>query len=113
MLWITFGNIKEGRVKEFQAWTKKNEGLLSKHAPPGFAYRGTFGTVLGFGRYDAAQIMECDKYGDFDALRNHGDETWNRLQAEALEFFLPGQGEAVLMREIGDVKVTEPKKAKK
>jgi len=34
MLWIQFGNIKEGRYKDFQAWTKKNEGLLEKHAPP-------------------------------------------------------------------------------
>ena len=113
MLWIQFGNIKEGRYKDFQAWTKKNEGLLEKHAPPGWAYRGTFGTVLGFGRYNVAVMMECSKYGDFDALREHKDETWDRLNEEATDFFLPGEAEAMLLREVGDVKVLEPKKPKK
>jgi hypothetical protein len=113
VLWIQFGNVKEGRQTEFQEWTKKNEGLWSKHAPPGWAYRGTFGTVLGFGRYDTAFMMECSKYSDFDALRNHRDETWDRLNGEVQDFFLPGQGEAILLREIGDVKITEPRKPKK
>jgi len=113
MLWIQFGNVKEGRMKEFQAWTKKNEGLLEKHAPAGWSYRGTFGTVLGFGRYDCGMMMECTNYGDFDRLRNHNDETWIRLNEEAADFFLPGQSEAILLREIGDVKISEPRKPKK
>ena len=113
MLWIQFGNVKEGRQKELQAWVKKNEGLLEKHAPPGWLYRGTFGTVLGFGRYDMAQIWECKKYGDFDTFREYDEGTWNRLNEEVVEFFLPGFGEAILLREIGDVKITEPKKPKK
>ncbi|HEX9340453.1 MAG TPA: hypothetical protein VF992_04700 [Thermoplasmata archaeon] len=86
--------------------------MFAKHAPPGLAYRGTFGTVLGFGRYDTALIMECIKYGDFDAFREHKDETWDRLAQESTEFVLPGQGEAMLLREIGDVKVVEPKRTK-
>ena len=113
MLWIQFGNVKEGRMKDFQDWTKKNEGQFEKHAPPGWAYRGTFGTVLGFGNYDTALIMECGKYGDFDKLREHKDEVWDRLGQEATEFFLPGQGQAILLRELGDVKVMEPLKKKK
>jgi len=113
MLWIQFGNVKEGRMKEFQEWTKKNEGLFEKHAPKGWNYRGTFGTVLGFGRHDTALLMECGKYGDFDALREHNDPTWNRLNEEAVDFFLPGSGEAILLREMGDVKIMEPKKPKK
>lgn len=112
-MWISYANVKEGRQKEFQEWTKKNEKLLEKHAPPGFAYRGTFGSVLGFGRYDTAIIWECNKYGDFDAFRAHKDETFGRLMEEGLDFFLPGQGESILLREIGDVIITEPKKAKK
>ena len=113
MLWIQFGNVKEGRAKEFQEWSKKNEGLLEKHAPPGWAYRGNYGTVLGFGKYDTAMMLECRKYADFDALREHKDETWNRLVEEAQDFFLPGQSEAMLLREIGDVRIVEPTKKKK
>ncbi len=79
-------------MKDFQEWTKKNEGQFEKHAPPGWAYRGTFGAVLGFGNYDSALIMECSKYGDFDKLREHKDEVWDRLGQEASEFFLPGAG---------------------
>ena len=112
-MWIQFGNVKEGRMRDFQERTKKNETMFAKHAPPGWAYRGTFGTVLGFGRHDAAMIMECGKYADFDNLREHNDETWMRLGEEATEFFLPGSNEAMLLREIGDVKVQEPKKKKK
>jgi len=58
-------------------------------------------------------MMECNKYGDFDALRDHKDETWDRLNEEATDFFLPGEAEAMLLREVGDVKVLEPKKPKK
>ena len=66
-----------------------------------------------FGNYDKALIMECSKYGDFDKLREHKDEVWDRLGQEASEFFLPGQGQAILLRELGDVKVMEPLKKKK
>ena len=69
--------------------------------------------MLGFGTYDTALILEYGKYGDFDKLREHKDETWDRLGAEANEFFLPGQSQAILLRELGDVKVMEPLKKKK
>lgn len=105
--------MKEGRYSELQAWVKKNEGALVKHAPSGWTYRGTFGTVLGFGKYDVAQIWELSRYGDFDTSREHDDPTWNRLNEEFVDFFMPGSGEATLLREIGDVKVVEPKKSKK
>jgi len=110
MLWMQSFNLKEGRVKEFQAWIKKNEGLVQKHAPPGWKYRGTYAYVLGFGRYEAAQMWECDRYGDFDALREHDDETWIRLNEEAMDFGAPEPGEAVLLREIGDTRIIEPEK---
>src|SRR5437870_6020160 len=91
MLWIQFGNVKEGRMKDFQEWTKKNEGQFEKHAPPGWAYRGTFGAVLGFGNYDSALIMECSKYGDFDKLREHKDEIWDRLGRKRANFSSRGR----------------------
>jgi hypothetical protein len=113
MLHIQFGNVKEGRYSELQEWLKKNQGTLAKHAPTGMTYRGTFGSVLGFGKFDVAQMWEMSKYGDFDRFREHDDQTWNQLNAEFLDFFMPGFGEAILLREMGDVKVVEPKKPKK
>ena len=110
MLWMQSGNVKEGRMKEFQAYVKKNEDLFQKFAPRGWTYRGTYGYVLGFGRFGVAAMWECKKYGDFDTFREHDDPNWTRLNEELFDFFDPNQGEAVLLREIGDVKITEPKK---
>lgn len=110
MLYMTSFNVKEGRNKEFQAWTKKNEDLFQKHAPKGWTYRGTYGYVLGFGRFGAALMWECSKYGDFDTFREHRDETWIRLGEEAGDFTSASEVESVLLREIGDVKIMEKAK---
>jgi len=113
MLYMTSFNLKEGRVREFQTWVKKNEDVMQKSAPRGWTYRGTYGYVLGFGRYGGAQLWECNKYGDFDAWREHSDPGWTRI-AEEFDGFLSEQpGESVLLREMGDVKVIEAKKPKK
>ena len=91
------------------AWTKKNENAMQKDGPPGWAYRGTHAAVLGFGKHDVATIWECSKYGDFDTLREYREETWDRLNQEAVNFFLPGSGEAILLRDLSDTKIMEPK----
>ncbi len=113
MLYLQSGNVKEGKQKEYQAWVKKNEGAIEKHAPKGWIYRGTFGTVFGFGRFDTTTMWEISKYGDLDASREHKDETFERLNEEWTDFFIPGAGEAGLLREVGDLRIIEPKKPKK
>ena len=113
MLYMQSFNVKEGQQKEFQEWIKKNEGLLRKHAPKGWTYWGTHAYVLGFGRYHAAMIWQCSKYGDFDTMREHDDPTFVRLFEEFDAITDPSFSEAVLLREIGDVKIIEAKKPKK
>ena len=113
MLYMQSFNIKEGRMKDFQKWIKENEGMMQKHAPKGWTYGGTHAYVLGFGRYHAATIWQCSKYGDFDAWREHDDATWNRLGEEWSNFALPDAGEAVLLREMSDTIIMEAKKPKK
>ena len=110
MLYMTSFNLKEGRVREFQAWVKRNEDLFQKYAPTGWTYRGTYGYVLGFGRFGAATMWECEKYADFDNWRAHDDATWNRLFEEVQDLATNEIGESVLLREIGDVKVLERSK---
>ena len=107
MLYIGSRNVKEGRMKELQAWVKDNEGLVQKHKPPGWTYLGTYAYVLGFGRHHIAWIWECDGYKDFESWREHEDETWNRLMEELSDFFTNEPLEAVLLREIGDTKIIE------
>lgn len=118
MLWLQNGNVKDGRMEEFQQWVKKNEDAIRKYAPMGWRYRGTYATVLGFGRYSVTTMWECTKYGDFDALRNHDDPTWVRLGEEWADFFhqtggYQTGGEATLLREIGDTKIIAPKEKKR
>lgn len=94
---------------DFQAWVIKNEGRIREFAPPGWKYRGTYAYVLGFGRYNTATLWELQRYGDFDTFREHGDKMWQEVVGEWIEFFDNNVGEAVLLREIGDTKITEPK----
>lgn len=100
-------------MNDFQAWVKKNEGALSKHAPPGWLYRGTFSPVFGFGTTDTVQIWEVGKYGDLDAARNHEDKDWARLQQEMQNLMGHTEVPALLLREIGDTKIVETEKPKK
>jgi hypothetical protein len=107
MLYMTSFNVKEGRGKEFQSWVKKNEDVLRKSAPRGWTYRGTYAYVLGFGRYGGAQLWECNKYGDFDAWREHDEPAWNRIGEEFEDFLNEIPGEAILLREMGDTRIIE------
>ena len=113
MLYMMRFNAKEGRGKEFQEWVKKNEDVIKKSAPRGWTYRGTYGYVLGFGRFGGAQLWECSKYGDFDAWREHNDPAWTRIGEQFQEFLNEDPGEAILLREMGDVKIIEARKPKK
>src|SRR2546427_100309 len=79
MLYMTSFNAKEGRARELQEWVNKNEDVIKKSAPRGWTYRGTYGYVLGFGRFGGAQLWECSKYGDFDTWREHNDPAWTRI----------------------------------
>jgi hypothetical protein len=110
MLYISSFNLKEKKMLAFQSWTKKNEGLFQKLAPKGWTYRGTYAYVLGFGRYQAAVMWECNTYADFDTWREHDTKEWNDLFQEAMEFGDNDVGESVLLREIGDTKIMEPEK---
>jgi hypothetical protein len=112
MLYLVSANVKEGRHGEYIAWVKKNKKSIQDHVPPGWKYRGTYASVLGFGRYDVTDIWEIKKYGDFDTFRNWKDKVNLQLTAEQLDFFLPGAVEATLLRETSDVVLVEPKKPK-
>jgi hypothetical protein len=113
MWYVMANNIKPGRYKEYQNWLKKNEKLLRERAPKSWKYLGTFGTVMGFGRYDTYQFWQIRKYGDFDTMREYNEDVWNRVNAEGIDFLVEGVGEAILIREMSDVLIIEPKKKKK
>jgi len=86
--------------------------MASVH-PRAWKYKGTYGAVLGFGKYDMTHIWEIKDYGDFDKLRNHKDPVFDRRTAESIGFYIPGFGQAQLLREISDVVIVEPKKKRR
>lgn len=110
MLYIMNGNVKEGKMIEYQQWVRKNEDLMKEHTPPGWKYLGTYAYVLGFGHHHIASLWECETYKDFDNWREHNDENWLRILEEAQDFFSTDPVESVLLREIGDTRIVEPKK---
>src|SRR5207247_10672456 len=100
MLYMTSFSTKEGRLREFQDWVKKNEDVIKKSAPRGWTYRGTYGYFLGFGRFAGAQMWECYRCGDFDGSRAQSDPAWVRIAEGCQDFMTESLGEFVLLRDI-------------
>ena len=110
MLWIINFNLKENKMKEYQKFIKENEKTLAEHAPKGWKYMGTYFYVLGFGPYHAAVIWECSDYADFDTFRDHDDPIYWKLVEQSLALGTSEPAPSWLLREVGDTKITEPKK---
>lgn len=83
---------------------------MAEHAPKGWKYMGTYFYVLNSGPCHAAIIWEISDYADFDSFRNHDDPVWLRLTERAMGLGTNEPTPAWLLREVGDTKITEPKK---
>lgn len=108
MLYITGGDLKEGRAGELQDWVQENEGTLADTSPPGWTYRGTYFTVHNVGPFDAAVMWEIESYADLDTAREHDDDTYVDLLREAQDFFIAGSTDTIIFREAGDTRIVEP-----
>jgi hypothetical protein len=97
-------------MKEFQKFIKENEKIKAKHAPKGWKYRGHYFYVLGFGPYHGFVIWEITDYADLDTLRDHDDPVFWDLMEKWLDFTTNDPTPGWLLREVGDTKLTEPKK---
>jgi hypothetical protein len=110
MLRIYNFNIKEGKMKEFQQFIKKNEATKAAHAPKGWKYMGTYCYVLGFGPYHGAVLWEITDYADLDTLREHDDPIFWTLMEQWLDFTTNEATPGWLLREVGDTQITEAEK---
>ena len=64
-----------------QKFVMENQETITKHAPNGWKYLGTYCYVLGFGPYDAVIMWEITDYADLDTLRDHEDPIfWNLIE---------------------------------
>ena len=103
-------NIEENKLKEFQEFNEKNQKTKAEHAPKVWKYLGTYCYVLGFGPYHAAVMWEISDYADFDTIRNHDDPVFWNIIEQFLDLTAHDPTPGWLLREVGDTKITEPKK---
>ena len=102
------GSLKEKQATAYRDWLAQNRSALDDTAPPGVKYIGTYFTVFGFGKFDVENRWELSSYAALDSMRDHDDETWNKLVSEQSEFFESSiPGETYLMRSEEDVKIIE------
>ncbi len=113
MLFLWSLNLKDDMEKEFQEWAKKNVASLGKHVPPHWKLRGIYGATFGLGPRDVTVIWEFDRWADLDAMREYSNDVSDRLDAEFGYFVRGGSSRAMVLREVAEWRVTEPKKPKK
>ncbi len=106
-------NMKEGRDTEFKKWYKKNRADLAKYVPEGWNFVGIFGPTMGLGKHDVTQIYEFKEFADLDRMREYTHPVADRLNAEFMDFILPGNFETMVLREADDWVTIEPKKPKR
>jgi hypothetical protein len=113
MLFLWSVNLRDGADKEFQEWVKKNKESLTRYLPPRWRLWGIYGATFGLGPRDVTVIYEFDKWADLDAMREYSNEVADRMDAEFYSFALPGSSRGVVLRDVAEWVVTEPKKPKK
>ena len=98
--------LKDGAAADFREWVQKNAEALTANSPDGWAYDGTYFTVMGFGTHQVETRWEVEDYASFGS--GFGTETFQRLFHEWNDFIntnLPG--ETYLMKSADDVAIME------
>jgi hypothetical protein len=106
-------NMKPGRDTEFKNWYKKNKENLAKYVPKGWKFVGVYGATMGLGKHDMTQIYEFKEFADLDRMRKYSHPVADRLNAEFMDFVLPGSFETMVLREADDWATMEPRKPQK
>lgn len=101
MLYIYTAKLKEGRAKQYKAWSLKNSKELERRHGQAWKLIGAYGTV-SLSDFDVAWIWRFDRWSDWDAWYDLEDKVLNRLMEEEDKFFLPGTMRAVVIREMED-----------
>ena len=85
------GDLKPGKMREFQQWLAANEQAIADSHPAGAKYIGTYVAIYSQkGAGTVHTLVEMDSYGAQDALAAAGmdaDSTYGRLVNEYVSFF--------------------------
>ncbi|OGS43033.1 MAG: hypothetical protein A3K76_01340 [Euryarchaeota archaeon RBG_13_57_23] len=102
MLYIWTAELKEGKEKEYKAWSLKNMAEYKKRAPTGWKLVGAYGTTMALAKFDVAWIWQFRKWSDVDAFFDLEDKVLDKLMDEENKFLLPGTTRGVVIREMED-----------
>ncbi|MDJ0664255.1 MAG: hypothetical protein QNJ75_06820 [Acidimicrobiia bacterium] len=85
------GDLKEGKMREFQEWLAANEQAIADSHPEGTKYIGTYVAIYSHkGVGTVHSFIELDSYGAQDAMAAAGldaNSTYGRLMNEYVAFF--------------------------
>ena len=85
------GDLKEGKMREFQAWLAANEQAVADSHPEGSKYLGSYVAIYSHKGVGAVHtFIEMDSYGAQDALAAAGMDAgsdYARLMNEFVAFF--------------------------
>ncbi len=90
------GTVKQGMMKEAQAWINENEAELRSTAPEGTEYVGTYFPVFSSekGVGDIFSVMRLDSYGALDGLAASSGSRFGELLNEWVSEFIDQSPEA-------------------
>lgn len=84
------GDLKPGKMREFQEWLTANEPAVAESHPAGTKYIGTYVAIYAHKGVGAVHtFVELDSYGAQDALAaagSDGESTYGRLINEYVSF---------------------------
>jgi len=113
VLYIYTAKLKEGKEKQYKAWSLKNTPELKRrHGQFGWKLVGAYGT-MGLSNFDVAWIWQFKRWSTWDEFYDLEDKVMDKLKEEESKFFLPGTGRAVVIQEMEDWLMPITKKKKK
>jgi len=112
VLYIWTAKLKEGKEKQYKAWSLKSIGEYKKRAPQGWKLVGAYGATGGLANFDVAWIWQFKRWSDWDAFYDLEDKILDKLMQEENKLLLPGTLRAVVIREMEDwlMPITKTKK---
>jgi hypothetical protein len=113
VLYIWTAGLKEGKEKQYKAWSLKAIGEYKKRAPQGWKLIGAYGATGGFAKFDVAWIWQFKRWSDWDTMYDLEDKVLDKMTQEENTFLLPGTVRAVAIREMEDWLMPITKKKKK
>jgi len=112
MLYIWTAKLKEGKEKQYKAWSMKAAEVYKKRGPRGWKLVGVYGSTAALAKFDVAWFWHFDRWSDWDTMYDMQDKVLDKLMEEENKMLMAGSVRAVVLREMADwmMPISKPKK---